>query len=134
MIFPDDRILIAIMNNRADWRRVREAGWYRIPVRHAPGGTPHFDHIAFFFTKVFGSDKWAIHYYAPVLGHELLTRQALLPDQPHHKRAGDWYYKLELGPLRHKIPPIVSERWRRVTFLVTSGERFECATEIGDLL
>jgi hypothetical protein len=29
--------------------------------------------------------------------------------------AGNWYYALQLGPLEHKLPPIVSHRWRRVT-------------------
>ena len=40
---------------------------------------------------------------------------------------------LQLGSLKHKLPPIVSHRWRRVTFIVTSGERFINAHEINDL-
>ena len=84
-------------------------------------------------TSAFGSDKWAIHYYAHIEGHELLTRRDLLPSEPGHKRAGDWYYKLTLGPLQHKLPPIVSYNWRRITFIVTTGDRFEAAEEINDL-
>ncbi len=34
--------------------------------------------------------------------------------------------------MKHKIPPIVSARWRRVTFTVTTGDRFTCAHEIND--
>ena len=30
-------------------------------------------------TKVFKDDKWAIHYYAPIQGHELVTRRDLIP-------------------------------------------------------
>ncbi len=134
IIFPDDRVLIAIMNNKTDWSRVQDEGWYRIPVKHAPEPVPHIDIIAFYFTKPFGSDKWAVHYYAAVTGHELLTRKDLIPGQPDHKRAGDWYYKLELGPLQHKIPPIKTERWRRVTFVFTTGDRFEAAEDMSDLL
>ena len=37
------------------------------------------------------------------------------------------------GPLEHKLPPIVSNRWRWVTFTVTSGDRFMNALEINDL-
>jgi hypothetical protein len=48
-------------------------------------------------------------------------------------RAEGWCYKLQLGSLEHKIPPIVSHRWRRVTFIVTSGDRFTNALEINDL-
>jgi hypothetical protein len=50
-----------------------------------------------------------------------------------HPRAGKWYYKLQLGPLEHKLPPIVAHRWRRVTFIVTTGDRFTNALEINDL-
>jgi len=79
---PDDRVLVAIMNNRRDWALVENEGWYRVPVKHAPPGTPDFDWLAFYFTKVFKDDKWAIHYYAPIQGHELVTRRDLIPSQP----------------------------------------------------
>ena len=133
LIYPDDRILVAIMNNLEDWRRVQEEHWYRIPVKHAPEPVPNIDIIAFYFTKTFGSDKWAIHYFAPIQGHELLTRQDLIPSEPDHNRKGEWYYKFELGDLQHKIPPIISHHWRRITFIVTTGDRFETAEEINDL-
>ena len=84
-------------------------------------------------TKSFGEDRWAVHSYAPVEGHELVTRRDLFPAEPDHPRAGQWYYKLQLGPLEHKLPPIVAHCWRRVTFIVTSGDRFMQAVEINDL-
>ena len=84
-------------------------------------------------TKIFKDDKWAIHYYAPIQGHELVTRRDLIPSEADHPRAGQWYYALQLGPLEHKLPPIVANRWRRVTFIVTTGDRFTQAVEINDL-
>jgi hypothetical protein len=132
-MYSDDRVLVAIMNNRRDWARVQDEGWYRLPVKHAPPGTPDFDWLAFYFTKAFGDDRWAIHYYAPIQGHELVARRDLIPSEPDHPRAGAWYYALQLGPLEHKLPPIVANRWRRVTFIVTSGDRFMNAQEINDL-
>jgi hypothetical protein len=51
LIYPDDRILVAIMNNKQDWQRVLDEGWYRIPAKHAPQGAPNFDYLAFYFTK-----------------------------------------------------------------------------------
>lgn len=132
-ISPDDRVLVAILNNKRDWQRVQDEHWYRLPVKHAPAGSPHFDWLAFYFSSAFDTDKWAIHYYAPVLGHELHTRRELIPSEPDHQRAGDWYYQLQLGSLRHKLPPIVTDSWRRIVFIVTSGDRFELATEIKDL-
>ena len=124
LIYPDDRVLVAVMNDVQDWQRVQTEQWYRIPVKHAPEAVPHIDWLAFFFTKAFGEDKWAIHYYAQVLGHELVTRQDLLPDEAEHQRAKQWYYKLTLGPLQHKIPPIMAGNWRRVSFIFTTGDRF----------
>ena len=132
-MYPEDRILVAIMNNPRDWEVAQTEGWYRIPVKKAPPDIPNIDYLAFYFTAKFGSDKWAIHYYAPVEGHELLTRAQLFPRQPNHPRAGNWYYKLMLGPLRHKLPPIVSTKWKRITFILTTGDRFERALEINDL-
>jgi hypothetical protein len=89
--------------------------------------------LAFYSTKAFKDDKWAIHYYAPIQGHELVTRRDLIPSEPDHPRAGNWYYALQLGRLEHKLPPIVANRWRRVTFIVTTGDRFMNALEINDL-
>ncbi|RME97493.1 MAG: hypothetical protein D6768_19520 [Chloroflexi bacterium] len=134
LIYPDDRVLVAVMNNLEDWRRVQDEGWYRIPVKRAPPPVPNIDWLAFYQTRVFGDDRWAVHYFARVTGHELLTRRELLPAEPEHPRAGQWYYKLNLGPLHHKLPPIVSDKWRRITFVFTTGDRFEAATEIGGLL
>ena len=50
-IYPDDRILVAIMNNKKDWQRVLDESWYRIPIKHAPKDTPGFDYLAFYQTK-----------------------------------------------------------------------------------
>jgi hypothetical protein len=62
-----------------------------------------------------------------------VIRRDLIPSEPDHPWAGNWYYALQIGPLQHKLPPIVAHRWRRVTFVVTSGDRFMNAVEINDL-
>jgi hypothetical protein len=46
-----------------------------------PEGTLSFDWLAFYFTKAFDSDKWAIHYYTRIEGHELMTREDLWEGQ-----------------------------------------------------
>ncbi|MFQ5577989.1 MAG: hypothetical protein ACE5G8_13480, partial [Anaerolineae bacterium] len=122
-IYPDDRVLVAVMNNPRDWDIVQAEGWYRIPVKRAPDPVPNIDLIAWYFTKAFGSDRWAVHYYARLQGHELVTRADLLPAEANHPRAGQWYFKLLLDPPRHKLPPIVSHKWRRITFIATTGDR-----------
>jgi len=128
-----DRVLIAIMNNRRDFEIARDDGWYRIPVKHAPQSTTEAVALAFYFTKAFGDEKWSIRWYAPVRGHELARRRDLLPDAPDHPRADEAYYKLQLGPLMQLERPIPSLRWRRITFIETSWDRFTAAEEINDL-
>lgn len=130
---PDDRVLVVYVPSPSDFALIRQNGWYRIPQRHAPKGFIS-EFYAFYFGQNFGSQKWAIHFYAKQLGYELVDRQALLPDQPEHPRASELYYKIQLGPLIELENPIISLRWRRLTFLHTTWDRFQEATEINDLL
>lgn len=132
MFYPSDRVLVAIMNNRRDFEIAREEGWYRIPRKHAPASTTEAVVLAFYFTKAFADEKWAIHWYAPVRGHELVRRRDLFPDAS-HPRADDPYYKLQIGPLQKLEHPIPSLRWRRVTFIESTWDRFVAAEEINDL-
>jgi hypothetical protein len=121
------------MNSRRDFAIARNERWYRIPRRHAPESTTETVVLAFYFTRVFGDEKWAIHYYAPVEGHELVRRRDLLPHQPDHPGADDPYYKLQLGRLMKRDEPIPSLRWRRITFIESTWDRFVAADEINDL-
>jgi hypothetical protein len=92
------------------------------------------DWLAFYQTARFGEEKWAIHSIAPVRGHELATRAELLRTQPDHPRADEPYYKVQIGPLERLPRSIPSRKWRRLTFLYTTGERLLAADEINDLI
>ncbi len=130
---PDDVVLVALLNNPRDFEIVEREHWYRIPERHAPKHFSGAQYLAFYFTSAFGEKKWGIHEYAPVRGHELARRRELLPDEPDHPRANAPYYKLQLGPLERREPPIFSKRGRRVLFLWTTWEKFCSAVELNDL-
>ena len=129
---PEDRVLVAVITRPEDFEAARDSGWYRVPEKKAPRGV-FFEYIAFYFTAAFGEQGYAVHYYARRLGHELATRRDLLPDEPDHPRAEEPYYKLQLGPLQKREPPIASQRWRRITFIHTTWDRFQAAEEINDL-
>lgn len=132
-MYPEDRVLVGVMPHPRDLELAREQHWYRVPARSAPQGI-HAEYVAFYFTGAFGPDlRWAIHYYARRTGHELVRRVDLLPDEPSHPRASERYYKLQLGPIKQKDPPIVSLRWRRIAFIQTTWDRFVAAREINDL-
>lgn len=133
MIAPDARILVCLINAPRDLEIARWDHWYRIPVKHAP--TDYLaDILAFYLTAPFGDEKWAIHEYAHVRGHELVRRVDLFPDQPGHPRANDLYYKMQLGPLQRLSRPIPSLKWRRITFLQTTGDRFLNALDVSELV
>jgi hypothetical protein len=132
-VYPEDRVLVGVMPDPADFVIAREQQWYRVPVKHAPKGI-HAEYVAFYFTSKFSDElRWAIHFYARRTGHELVRRVDLMPHQPDHPRAEEQYYKLQLGPLKQKDPPIVSVRWRRISFIQTTWDRFVKAREVNDL-
>jgi very-short-patch-repair endonuclease len=130
-------VLVVIMNNERDWQAVREQGWYRIPVSSVKKWLkdpwpPAW--LAFYQTKEFGPEAYAIHYYAPVLDIQRATRLELLPDTPrNHPKAQRRYYKILLGPLQKLGTPIFSRRYRRLVFIPTTLEKFRKAVEINDL-
>ena len=125
-------VLVVLINNETDWRRVVEEGWYRIPLRHAPRPVAA-SYLAFYQSRVFGSDAFRMRYYAPVLRYQLMTRAELLPLEPGHPRAHERYYRIALGPVRELEHPIPSRRLRRITFIPTTLRRLQEANEINDL-
>ena len=131
-MYSEDRVLIAYMPQPRDFTLLQQKGWYRIPQRHAPKAF-RADYIDFYFGRSFGEQKWAIHYVAPYMGHELVTRYTLLPHEAKHPRAKSWYYKMQLGALQQLPHPIISLHWRRLTFAHTTWGRLQQAREIRDL-
>ncbi len=127
-------ILVAILPNPRDLEIARVLGWYRIPLKTAPK-VIEVDYLAFFQTSAFGeASRWKIEYIAELRGHELTTRQALFKDEPEHPRAREEYYKLQIGPLQRLPRPIGAGRWRRVTFLYTTGLHLSRARIVNDLV
>ena len=130
---PTSLILVAVMKEQRDLEIARLLGWYRIPLRFAPKVVA-VDYLAFYQTGAFGEEKWRIQYLAPVRGHELLTRGELLKDEPEHPRAKEEYYKIQIGSLINLPKPILAKKWRRITFLYTTGEYLLNADTVNDLV
>ena len=130
---PASLVLVAVMTEPRDLEIARVFGWYRITLKTAPKVIA-VDYLAFYQTKAFQDQKWRIQYIAPVQGHELTTRDQLLRDESDHPRARDEYYKIQLGPLEKLDNPVLSETWRRITFLYTTGEYLVSARIVNDLV
>jgi hypothetical protein len=129
---PEDCVLVGVINRKKDFRILREQGWYRIPVSQMAHGV-HDDYIAFFFSKAFGAQNGSIRYFAERTGVEQHTRLELLPDEPKAKNASQHYYKITVGQLQAKVPPILNVDKHRISFIYTTGDRFEAATTIREL-
>jgi hypothetical protein len=131
-IQSEDLVLVAIVKTPRDLEIARVLGWYRIPLATAPK-TIRVDWIAFYQTAAFGDERWSVRYIAPVRGYELVTREELLRDEREHPRAKEPYFKLQLGPVETLPRPIPSRRWRRFTFLYSTGGYLLHANDLRDL-
>src|SRR5438045_1371925 len=107
-----DQVLVAIVNKRADFEIAREQHWYRIPVESAQkwvGERWPPNWLAFYQTKVFGDEAFAVKYYSRVFSVDEVSRPQLFPGEPANKKTDRRYYRLTLSPLQKLPKPIVSK-------------------------
>lgn len=128
--------LVAIMNDPRDLAIARDQHWYRIPLRSVrcflyQDWPPEW--IAFYQTKVFGEQGYAINYLARILEVRKVYRWELFPDEPKGKKGRLRYLQLLLSPLEPLPYPIFSRRRRRIVFIRTTQEKLTRALEINDL-
>lgn len=128
----DAPVLVAVLPQVADLQRARDHGWYRIPMRRAPPILAA-SYLAFYQTGVFGAERWAVRYAAPVRAVGIATRRDLLPDQSAHPRADERYYRFDLGPLEALPLAIPSKRLRRITFIPTTVGQLLRARDVVEL-
>jgi hypothetical protein len=131
---PEDaaRVLVAVITRPRDLELARTQHWYRIPLAHLPRQLAA-EYLAFYQTKAFGEERWAVHYYAAIEQYRLATRLELLPDEPDHPRAHEQYYRLDLGPLRRLPLSVPAARLRRVTFINTTFGQLRRARDVREL-
>ena len=133
MLKPTDLILVCLLPSPRDLEIARLLGWYRIPLRSAPK-VVSVDYLAFYQPAAFGERGGQIEYVAQVNGHELTTRSELLKDESDHPRAKEEYFKIQLGGLEKLKEPIKTDKWKRLTFLYSTGEYLLNAKTLNDLV
>ncbi|MCI5218562.1 MAG: DUF559 domain-containing protein [Candidatus Electrothrix sp. LOE2] len=129
-------VLIAILNDKRDFSILHDRHWYRIPVSSAHKWLKNRwppQYIAFYQTKIFGSDAYSISYYTKVIQVRKVCRQELFPDEMPNRKSNRQYYQLILNPLQKLPKPIFSRRRRRIVFIPTTWYKFIHAAEINDL-
>ena len=114
-------VLVCLLPTPRDLEIARLLGWYRIPLRTAPKVVA-VDYLAFYQPSAFGERGGQIEFIAEVRGHELTTRGELLKDEANHPHAKEEYYKIQIGGLEKLKEPVIAEKWKRITFLYTTGE------------
>lgn len=132
MTFPDDRVLVGVINRKRDLELARSQHWYRIPEDKMTRGI-QAEYVAFFLSRAFGEQNGAVGYYARIKGLELDFRRFLLPDEAEHKNADRLYYRVALDTLQEKIPPIRNTTRRSIHFVYTTWDRFIHARTMPDL-
>src|SRR5690349_22699048 len=133
MLHPTDLVLVCLLPTPRDLEIARLLGWYRIPLRTAPKVVA-VDYLAFYQPSAFGTRGGQIEFVTEVRGHELTTRGELLKDEADHPRAKEEYYKIQIGGLEKLKEPITADKWKRITFLYTTGEYLLNAKTLNDLV
>jgi hypothetical protein len=133
MLQPASLVLVCLLPTPRDLEIARLLGWYRIPLRTAPKVVA-VEYLAFYQPSAFGERGGQIEYVAEVRGHELTTRGELFKDEADHPRAREEYYKLQIGGLERLEQPVLSDKWKRITFLYTTGEYLLKARTLNDLV
>jgi len=110
-IDPTSLILVGILPSIRDLEITRLLGWYRIPLHFAPK-VINVDFLAFFQTAAFGDEqRWKADFYAEIPGHKLIPRSELFKDEPKQPRAGEEYFKVQIGQLQSLQQPIWVDKW-----------------------
>jgi len=149
-MYPDDSVLVGVLNRRRDFELLRDELWYRIPIFSAPLCIDAV-YIAFYLSRHITKVRVAagsstgqgkppnlqtggtIAYYARQTGFELARRRDLLPDEAGHPHADRLYFKLQFRALNIKTPPITNPTRRPVSFIYTTWGQFSEAHTISDL-
>jgi len=114
----DKIVLVGVVKDKRDLDILLKENWYRIPVAYAP--TQRFDYLAFYQPTLFGRQGKRIRYYARVLNYRVIKRGDLLPDEPNHLRARDYYLQVHVGKIKKLPRPIRNIIPRRISFGFTT--------------
>lgn len=129
-------VLVAIVNSVRDMEIARDDHWYRIPVETVEQRLSRYwapQWLAFYQPKVFGSEAFAIHYYAQVVRIQQVYRWQLFPNEAENPKTHKQYYKLTLTDLEELPQPIVSRQQRRISFIPTNLVKLTTALDVQEL-
>ncbi len=126
-------MLLAIFTCKNSLTTLQEKNWYHIPVKSAPGSFQTAKWMCFYQGRIFEDEAYRVQYYGEIESYEVVPYRDLFPDRIDSEKS-DWlYYKIHLKELKRLSEPILSFRPRRLSFVPTTLEKFNSATQINDL-
>src|SRR3989344_1850786 len=111
-------VLVGILKSRRDLDLLFKKHWYRIPLEYAP--VRKFQYLAFYQPISFGKQGKVIRYYGKVLGHKIVSRREILPDEPKHPQADKKYLRFRSGKIKSLVRPVKNTSPRRMSFGFTN--------------
>ncbi len=127
----EDVVLIGAITRKTDLEFARMGRWYRIPEAQMPYGIHAKVLGVFLNSQLRAADHGAVSYYAEITGYELALRRDLLPNET--RNADQRYFRVSLGELIPKTPPVINQPHRPISFIQTTWDRFAAAATIRDL-
>ena len=124
-------VLVGVLKSKGDLDILLHDHWYRIPVAFAP--KKKFKYVAFYQPEIFGKEGKQIKYFARVISIRRVKRLVLLPNEPKHKKADDYYYKIKFKKIEQLESPIKNIIPRRISFGFTSLKDLESSRNILEL-
>ena len=128
-------LLVAVMPSPRDLEIAPRAWLVSHPIPVLPPKIVQVDYLAFYQPASFGKRTLtALNISARCGEWNWPMRKEIIRDEPDHPRADEEYYKMQLGKLERLQTPIPADKWKRITFLYTTGELFARARIINDLV
>jgi very-short-patch-repair endonuclease len=125
-------MLLAIFKYTWSLTRLREEGWYHLPVNRTPKTWPP-KWMCFYQGKAFGEEAYRVKYFGELESFEAVPYRELFPNQIESEKADLYYYRVRLKELIPLDRPILTFRPRRLSFIPTTWAKFESAEQINDL-
>ena len=133
MLKPTDLILVCLLADAAGFGNCAAVGMVPNPASHRAESCCR-GLSGFLPTLGIWRTRRTDRIHRPGSGHELTTRGELLRDEKDHPRAKEEYYKIQLGGLEKLSEPIKTDKWKRLTFLYSTGEYLLNAKMLNDLV
>jgi len=128
-------LVIGVLKHERDLPFAVHDKWYRIPVKSAPiiVRDNKIKYLALYQGRMFKDSPSQIQWYGKVKRITVHKRIELLPEENYNPNANEDYYKIELAKISKLKKPIKAIRPRRISFIITTFDRFIKAKEINEV-